>query len=100
MKIIHRIDSVFGGADFYDDSGNFVGHSVPGIGGGEDFFGVNGETGYSVPGIGGGQDFYFSDGRTAWSVDGVFGGQDIYGDVNGSSNGPLFGVSELFINDD
>ena len=68
MKRITRIDSSLGGADFYDESGNLVGYSLPGIGGGEDFYGINGETAYSVPGIGGGEDIYGPDGETAYTA--------------------------------
>lgn len=101
MKRITRIDSIFGGADFYDESGNMIGYSVPGIGGGEDFFGVNGETAYSVPGIGGGEDIFGPDGKTAFTVDGIFGGKDIYGDVSGFSVDSPFGFgSVIFLDDD
>ena len=42
MKQISGFDSAFGGQDFYDDNGNYVGSSVPGIGCGEDFYGADG----------------------------------------------------------
>lgn len=94
MKRITRIDSAFGGVDFYDESGQLIGFSVPGIGGGEDFYGVNGETAYSVPVIGGGEDIYVSDGKKAYTVDGLFGGKDIYGDVSGFSVDSPFGGTD------
>ena len=58
MSRITGIESIFGGQGFYDEGGNFVGYSVPGIGAGEDFYGVDGKTGYSVDSvIGNGQDY-------------------------------------------
>jgi len=58
---IHSVPSAFGGEDFYDDDGTFVGYSVPSAFGGSDFYGVNGETGYSVPSAFGGSDYQFDD---------------------------------------
>ena len=100
MKRIFRIDSAFGGADFYDESGKLIGYSVPGIGGGEDFFGVNGETAYSVPGILGGEDIFSSDGRIAHTVDGLFGGKSIYGDISGFSVDSPFGGTDIDLDDE
>ena len=100
MKRITRIESIFGGADFYDESGNHVGYSIPGIGGGEDYFFDNGETGYTVDSVINGQDYHGSDGTRAYSVDGILGGQDIYGDVSGFSvDSPFGGGSDIFIDD-
>lgn len=101
MKHIYGVDSAFGGQDFFDDSGNYVGSSAPGIGGGEDYFGADGTTGYSVDSaLGNGKDFYFSDGRTAHTVDSILGGQNIYGDVNGFSVNSPFGGSDIILDDD
>ena len=100
MSRINGFESIFGGSDFYDENGNYVGSSVPGIGGGEDFYFANGETGYTVPGIGGGEDYFGSNGKTAYTADGLFGGKDIYGDVNGLSVDSPLGGSDIFINDD
>ena len=61
-KRIYSVDSIFGGADFYDESGNLVGYSVPGIFGGQDYYGTNGKTMYSVPSIISGEDFYGENG--------------------------------------
>lgn len=61
-KRIYSVDSVFGGVDFYDESGNLVGYSVPGIFGGEDHYGTNGKTMYSVPSVFGGEDFFGDNG--------------------------------------
>lgn len=100
MKHIYGVDSIFGnGQTFYDESGNYVGSSIPGVGGGEDFYFVNGETGFTVPGIGGGADYYGSDGKTAYTVNSLLGGKDIYGDVNGFSVDSPFGGSEIILNE-
>lgn len=100
MKKYYGVDSVFGGKDYYDEHGRLVGHSVPGVGGGEDFYGVNGETGYSVDSALGGQDYYGSNGERAYSVRGLFGGKDIHGDVSGFTVDSPFGGSNIFIDDD
>lgn len=55
MSRINGFESAFGGSDFYDENGNYVGSSVPGIGGGEDYYGSNGTTTYTVDGILGGK---------------------------------------------
>lgn len=97
VKNIYGFDSAFGGQDFYDENGYYVGSSAPGIGGGEDYFGADGTTGYSVDSVlGNGKDFYFSDGRTAYTVDSILGGQTIHGDVNGfSMNSPFGGLDAV-----
>ena len=97
MKRITRIDSILGGADFYDENGQLIGYSVPGIGGGEDYYGINGETAYSVPGVCGGEDIYGPNGKVAYTVDGLLGGKDIYGDVTGFSIESPFGGSDIFV---
>ena len=99
MKHIDSIESVFGGADFYDENGQFIGHFIPDIGGGKDFYDVNGETAYSVPGICGGEDIYSSDGKTAYTVDGLFGGKEIRGDVSGFSIDSPLGGADIFIDE-
>ena len=38
MKKIYSVDSVFGGSDIYDENGNHIGFSVPGIGGGKEYY--------------------------------------------------------------
>ena len=58
MRKIYRVKSALSGFDYYDKSGALIGYSVTGIGGGEDFYGVNGETGYTVDSALGGQDYY------------------------------------------
>ena len=80
-----------------DENGNHVGYSVPGIGGGEDYFWDNGETGYTVDSIISGQDYYGSDGTRAYSVVSVFGGKTIHGDVSGFSVDSLFDGSDIVI---
>ena len=43
MEHYHIIKSAFGGSTVYDSAGNMVGYSLPGVlGGGEDFFDMNG----------------------------------------------------------
>ena len=38
MAKISSVPGIFGGEDFYDESGRKVGYSVPGIFGGRDFY--------------------------------------------------------------
>ena len=100
MKRIYGIQSALGGQDFYDDSGGYVGSSVPGILGGEDYYWANGETGFTVDSVINGQDYYGSDGSRVSSVDSVVGyGQDFYGDVSGFSVDSVFGGSDIFIDE-
>lgn len=99
-KKYYSVKSILGGSDFYDENGRFVGHSVPGIGGGEDFFVVNGETGYSIDSVFGGQDFYGSNGTRAYSVRNPLGGEDIHGDISGYTiDSPFGGGSDIFLDD-
>ena len=100
MKRFYGIQSAFGGQDFYDDSGSYVGSSVPGIGGGEDYFWANGETGHTVDSAISGQDYYGSNGSRVSSVDSVFGnGQNFFGDSSGYSVDSVFGGSDIFIDE-
>ena len=89
VKRIFRVESILGGSNFYDESGNNLGYSVPGIGGGEDFFFSNGENGYTVDSVINGQDYNGSDGAHAHTIESVFGGEEIQGDVSG------FGVDSI-----
>ena len=62
MRNIYGIPGVFGGEDFYDESGRKIGYSIPGILGGEDFYDTDGtHAGYGVPGIFGGKTICLED---------------------------------------
>ena len=93
MRRITRIESALGGANFYDEDGNLIGYSLPGIFGGEDYFWDNGESGYTVDNIiGNGEDYVGSDGTRAYSIDSIFGGKTIHGDVSGYCiDSPFYG---------
>ena len=100
MKKIYHVQGVLGGSTFYDENSNYLGFSLPGIGGGEDFFFDTGETGYTVDSIISGQDYYGSDGKQAHTIESVLGGEGIYGDIAGFRGDSPFGSSDIFINDD
>ena len=65
MNNYYSIPSVFGGSDYFDESGNDVA--------------------YSVKSAFGGEDIYTSDNMTISTFESPFGGVDIAGDINGYS---------------
>ncbi len=100
MKHIYGVENVFGGSDYFEENGQLIGSSVPGICSGEDFYGTDGTTAYSVDSVfGNGQDIYFSNGKVAHTVDGVFGGKNICGDMNGFSVDLPFGGTDILVDD-
>ena len=82
---------------WYDENGEFIGYSVPGIGGGKDYYGKDGEYGYSVDSAFGGSDYYGSNGEMAYSVDSPFGGETIYGEYSGIEIDSPLGGSDIFL---
>ncbi len=100
MKRIYRVESILGGSNLYDEDGNHIGYSVPGIGGGEDYFFTDGKTGYTVDSVINGLDYYGSDGTQAHTIESVFGGKEIQGDVSGFSVGSVFDGENVYLDRD
>ena len=101
MSRLYKIDGFFGGSDIYDENGNLVGFSVPGIIDGEDFYWNDGRTGFTVDSIfDTGQNYYGSDGTIVYSDNSIFGGQIIHGDISGYSIDSPFGGSDIYLEGD
>lgn len=103
MAKIHSVPGIFGGEDFYDESGQKVGYTVPGLFGGRDFYNADGQpAGYSVDSVISGENFYDANGApSGYSTDGILGGKD-YFDASGRSAGwstdSLFGGENIRLN--
>lgn len=99
-KKIYSIKSTLGGRDFYDESGQRIGYSVPSItGNGEDFVWSDGFRGYCVDSIIAGQDYYGDDGTSIWTVPSVLEGEDIHGNIEGFSLDNPMGGEDIVIDD-
>ena len=97
-KRIHKISSLLGGSDFYDDSGRLVAYSVPSLINGENIYETDGGRGYTVDSVICGQNYYGDKGN-AYSVPSLINGENIHGDVEGFSVDSIFGGETLFLDD-
>ena len=104
MGKIYSVPGLFGGEDFFDESGRKVGCSVPGLFGGRDFFDADGKrAGFTVDSILSGEDFYDDQGALkGFSTEGILGGHEYFdasGRPVGWSSGSAFGEENILMDD-
>ena len=100
-KKITSLPGLLGGADHYDENGQYIGFSAPGLIGGAEHYDENGKyIGFSAPGLIGGRDHFNAEGKhIGFSADGPFGGAyhyDADGHYAGFSAPGLIGGSTFY----
>ena len=104
-KHYNAAPGIFGGANYYDDSGNLVGYSTPGIfGGAEHYDAAGNHVGSSVPGVFGEAYHYNEDGECSCVSVPALPFVDNVLDTNGNQIGtvepePLWGALSITIVD-
>jgi hypothetical protein len=80
MKKIYSSPSLFGGMNYYDESGHQIGYSTESLFGGRNFYDEGGHhVGYSTESLFGGENFYSDqDGYKGYSTEGIFGGHHYF----------------------